>query len=215
MNISFNFLKQSALRLSAIGLAATILAGCSALLPANSPTPLRYSFDNAQPIIPNASRPKSTAPTLILNMPHAAAGFDSDKIIYVRQQHQLDHFQKSLWVDTPANMLAPLITAALERSGQFNAVLQSPTSGAGQLRLDVEIVRLQQEFFSVPSKVHFTLRAHLLDAETHRIVAWRDFDVLVPSASEDTYGGIVAANNAVRSVVTELVSFCAQAVNAM
>jgi cholesterol transport system auxiliary component len=106
--------------------------------------------------------------------------------------------------------LAPLIVAALERSGQFSAVVQSPTSAVGQLRLDVEIVRLQQEFLSLPSCAHFTIRAHLIDTATRQVVAWREFDAIVPSSSEDPYGGVVAANRAVRTVIEELADFCGQ-----
>jgi cholesterol transport system auxiliary component len=107
-------------------------------------------------------------------------------------------------------MLAPLVVAALEGSGGFSAVIQSPTSVAGQLRLDLEIVRLQHEFLMLPSQAHFTLRAHLLDTGTRQVVAWREFDVMIPAPSEDPYGGVLAANTAVRSVIKELAVFCRQ-----
>lgn len=211
-------LQRNGQQLRAVSLIAalvTALCGCSALMPANLPPPLLFAFDNAQSPVQITSAAKAGAPTLLLSMPHAAAGFDSKQIVYVRQPLQLEHFQKSLWVEAPANMLAPLITAALERSGQFSAVVQAPTSADAQLRLDVEILRLQQEFFSVPSRAHFTLRAHLLDATTHRIIAWREFDAIVPSATDDPYGGVIASNKAVSTVVTELADFCAQASNSL
>ena len=62
----------------------------------------------------------------------------------------------------------------------------------------------------MPSQAHFTLRAHLLDTATREVVAWREFDAIVPSASEDPYGGVLAANSAVRIVIEELVHFCVQ-----
>ncbi len=107
-------------------------------------------------------------------------------------------------------MLLPLMVTALERSGQFSAVIQAPTSAAGQLRLDVEIVRLQHEFLKIPGSVHFTLRAHLLDTATRKILGSREFDASVPSASDDPYGGVLAASSAVRIVIEELVLFCGQ-----
>ena len=105
-------------------------------------------------------------------------------------------------------MISPLIVAALERSGQFSAVIQAPTSATGQLRLDVEIVRLQHEFLSLPSQVRFTLRAHLIDTATRQVVAWREFEAMVPSSSEDPYGGVLAANRAAAKVIAELAAFC-------
>ena len=180
------------------------------LFSANSPPPELFSFDNSLQAVQSAPHMKNGAPTLVVGIPRAAAGFDGRQIIYIRQEHKLEYFRQSQWVDTPASMLSPLIVATLERSGQFNAVVLSPTSAVGQLRLDVEIVRLQHEFMTLPSRVHFTLRAHLIDTATRQVVAWREFDAIVPSSSEDPYGGVLAANGAVRIVIEELAAFCVQ-----
>jgi cholesterol transport system auxiliary component len=199
-------------RLGALAFIASLLCGCSMLLPAKSPPPTLFSFDSPQPVALTAPAPpaKIGAPTLVVSIPRATAGFDSPQIVYIRQAHTVEYFSQSQWVDVPANMLSPLIVAALERSGQFGAVIQSPTSAVGHLRLDVEIVRLQHEFLQLPSRAHFTLRAHLLDTATRQVLAWREFDAIVPSASEDSYGGVLAANSAIRKVLEELAAFCAQ-----
>lgn len=197
-------------RFGAVSLAALLLCGCSLLFSADSPPPELFSFDSSQQTMKSPPQVQDGAPTLIVSVPRAAAGFDGPQIIYIRQEHKLEHFRQSQWVDTPANMLLPLMLAALEHSGQFSAVVPSPTSAVGQLRLDVEIVRLQHEFLSLPSRSHFTLRAHLLDTATRQVVAWREFDAIVPSSSEDPYGGVLAANSAVRIVIEELAAFCAQ-----
>ena len=73
-----------------------------------------------------------------------------------------------------------------------------------------DIIRLQQEFQTRPSRVRFTLRATLLDEKTRRVVAWREFDATVPSVTDDPYGGVLAANLAVQSVLKELAAFCAE-----
>ena len=197
-------------RFGAITLAASLLCGCSMLFSANPPQPALFSFDSPQQAVQSPPQAQNGAPTLVVSIPRAAAGFDSRQIIYVRQAHKLEYFRQSQWVDTPASMLSPLIVAALEHRGQFAAIVQSPTSAVGQLRLDVEIVRLQHEFLTLPSRTHFTLRAHLIDTATRQVVAWREFDAIVPSSSEDPYGGVLAANSAVRMVIEELATFCAQ-----
>jgi cholesterol transport system auxiliary component len=148
---------------------------------------------------------------LIINPPHAAPGFDSPRIIYVRETHKLEYFAHSEWVDPPARMLAPLLVAAVENTGAFRAVVLTPSAAAGDLRLDTEIIRLQHEFQTQPSRVRFTLRAYLVDDKTRRVLAWREFDAAVPAASEDPYGGVVAANRAVQTVLENLSAFCAEA----
>jgi len=90
-------------------------------------------------------------------------------------------------------------------------VLLAPTAAAGQLKLDTEVVRLQQEFGTAPSQAHFTLRAVLLDSATRRVVAVREFDASVPAPSEDAPGGVNAANLAVQRVLGELAEFAAKA----
>jgi cholesterol transport system auxiliary component len=62
----------------------------------------------------------------------------------------------------------------------------------------------------LPSQAHFTLRAHLVDTVSRQVVAWREFDAMVPATSEDPYGSVLAANSAVRSVIKKLVFFCRQ-----
>ena len=203
-------------RLCAAGLLLTLAGGCGALRPAATSQSSFYSLDSARTAAPVAApvAAPASALTLIINPPHATAGFDSPRIIYVREIHKLEYFSHNEWADTPARMLAPLVVAAVENSGTFRAVVLTPSSAAGDLRLDVEIIRLQHEFHTQPSRVRFTLRAYIVDNTTRRVLAWREFDETVPAASEDPYGGVVAANRAVQAVLGNLADFCAEAARA-
>jgi len=199
-------------RLCAAGLLLTLAGGCDALRPTTTPQPSFYSLDRARDAAPPALRAAApaAAPTMIVNPPQAAAGFDSQRIIYVREAHKLEYFVHSEWVDPPARMLAPLLAAAIENTGAFRAVMLTPSAAVGDLRLDTEIIRLQHEFQSRPSRVRFTLRAYIVDNPTRRVLAWREFDETVVAASEDPYGGVVAANRAVQTVLGNLSAFCAE-----
>ncbi len=204
-------LALSATSVAATFVAATLVAlsaGCSALRPAPMSDTAFYELDVARTAPPLPA----TGPTLVINPTHAAAGFDSKRIIYTRQSHQLEYFAHSEWVDTPARMLAPLLVAAAEGSGAFLAAMLTPSTAAGDLRLDTEIVRLQHEFDGGRSQVRFTLRAYLVDGGTRKIIASREFESVVPATSNDPYGGVIAANAAVRGVLAEFAGFCAQAV---
>lgn len=191
------------------GLTLLALGACSALQPAATPNPTVYSLDRAPGRAVLAA--PVTAPTLIVSPPRAAAGYENHQIIYLREPHKLEHFAHNQWIEPPARMLAPLIVAAIEDSGAYRAVVRTPSTAAGELRLDTEVIRLQQEFHSQPSVVHFTLRAHLIDENTRRVIAWREFDTSVAASSDDPYGGVVAANLAVQSVLEKLSAFCAEA----
>ncbi|MBS1139840.1 MAG: hypothetical protein H6R13_1293 [Proteobacteria bacterium] len=200
-------------RLGGAGLFLLMLGACSVLDATKEAQPAFYSLYGARPGT-NTSSPvpwSIAAPTLIVNPPHAAAGFDSHRIIYVREPQQLEYFARSEWVDTPARMIAPSIVAALENTRAFRAVVMTPSAAAGDLRLDVEILRLQHEFGSLPSRVRFTLRAYLVDNETRQVLAWQEFDEAVVAEQDNPYGGVMAANRAVQNVMARLASFCAKA----
>ena len=205
----------STLRHCAFASLFAALGGCSAsLLPKPAEQPALYALTDAAPAAPAAAAPRAAAaakPTLLVNPPRAAAGFDTRHIVYLRQPHQIEYFAYSQWVDTPAQMLAPLIARQVERSGAFDAVLLAPTAAAGEMRLDTEVVRLQQDFGTSPSQVRFTLRAVLLDSRTGRVIAVREFDASVPAPTDDAPGGVAAANLAVQNVLAELAAFAAKA----
>lgn len=198
--------------MAALCAAALAGAGCSALKPEASPsTPSFYALDASGGVPAPAQRAqRNTGIAVLVTAPQASAGFDSQKMIYTRQAHKLEYFAHNEWIDPPARMIAPLIVSALEASGAFRAVVSSPGSSSGDLRLDTEVLLLQQEFMSKPSQVRFALRASLVEETTRRVVATRDFEVLQPSPSDDPYGGVQAANFAVRAVLQRLAAFCAE-----
>jgi cholesterol transport system auxiliary component len=206
------------LRIGATGAALLLLGACGGLLPKATSPPAFYALDGAAVPAPAgaaAATPRLPAlggPTLLVLPPHASAGYDSAHIIYTRRPHQIEHFAHSEWVETPARMLAPLIVTALQGSGAFQVVALSPSPIGGDLTLDTEILRLQQEFAEVgASQVRFTLRAYLVDKRSHKLLAWREFDQSVAAASDDPEGGVAAANRAVRTVLEQLAVFCADA----
>jgi cholesterol transport system auxiliary component len=200
-------------RLLAAGLPALALCACSTLSPTATPHLVLYSLDGPPGVTSAIAGPTApaAAPTLIINPPHASAGYDSSRIVYVRETHKLESFAHSRWVDPPSRMLAPLLVAAFESTGAFRAVVLTPSAAAGDLRLDTEIIRLQHEFQARPSSARFTLRAYLVDSKTRGVLASREFDSVVPSDSDDPHGGVVAANRAVQDVLGKLAAFCAEA----
>ena len=195
--------------------AALAAGGCGALRPKTERPPAFYALDGTPTAGPGARARPVAGLTLIVSTPLAAAGFDGPHMVYLRQAHQLEHFAHSHWVDTPARMLAPLIAEALAHGTEIRTTIRtavpSATGGAGELRLDTEIVRLRHDFSQPPSRVRFTLRATLMDNLTRRVLALHEFDETVVATSDDPYGGVVASNQAVQAVLQGLAGFCNQA----
>ena len=208
-----------------MALAAVLISavGCSALLPKPAAPIALYAIDgigSAAAPSPAPSPAPSLAPspassptprlTLLVQVLHAAPGFDSARIIYTRQPHRIEAYAQSEWVDTPARMLAPLVVAAVERHGGFAAVAMAPSAAAGDLRLDIELLHLAQSFATPPSQVRLALRATLVDSHSRRVLATRLIEARAVAASDDTLGGVAAANQAAQTALQALAEFCAQ-----
>ena len=189
-------------------LLAALLAGCTALQPQQSANPTLYLLD-AQPARAAARPPRGLV--LTVEMPRARPGFATAQMAYVREPHKLDYYANNRWVDAPARMLAPLLVQALSQTGGFGAVVQAPSSVNADLRLDTELIRLQQDFSVQPSRVQLTLRAQLVDLKTSAVLATREFDAVEDAPSENAQGGTIAANGALQRVLAQLVEFCAAA----
>ena len=191
------------------------LGGCtSSVLPRPPPPPDRFTLDaegGGLQTPPGAGASARAGTTLVVNLPRAAAGYDTARMVYVRRPLQIEYFANNEWVDPPPNMLAPMMVRALERTGAFHAVLGAQTSAAGQLRLESELGRLHQDFSAAPSQVRLTLRATLVDTAPRRVIASREFDSRVAAPTDDPYGGVTAAQQAASQVLAALAAFCADA----
>jgi cholesterol transport system auxiliary component len=192
-------------RTLAAALLTLLVAGCAALQPPRTEAPTIYLLD-ARP----AALGEHVRRELVLaaSSPRSRPGFDTAQIAYVRQPHELDYYAKHRWADSPAHMLAPLVAQALEQSGSFRAVVQGSNPVPADLRLDTELVRLQHDFGTQPSRVQLTLRAQLVDVGARKVLAVQVFDEFESAASEDAYGGVIAANQALARVLGQLVDFC-------
>jgi len=184
-----------------------LLTGCS-VLPGPPPQATeQYTLEyTADPQI--AAAPGNGATVLIVSAPRAHGGYDSARIAYMEKAYGLRYYTRSRWAATPARMLAPLLADAIQETGRFQALHRPPGSVAADMRLDTELIRFHQDFTVQPSVMRVTLRAQLVDLQAGRVLATRLFDVRQVAATEDAYGGVVAANHAVQQLLQELAQFC-------
>jgi cholesterol transport system auxiliary component len=202
--------RLAAVRLIAIG-AVAALAGCAGnLLPKPPAAPLQHTLD-ASPVTPGPEQAAAAidGPTLVVAPLVAAAGYDSPRLVYLRQPQTLEAYAFHEWADTPARLLAPLIVQALQQRGNFRAVLQGPSSGEAALRLETTLLRLHLDHTVQPSHLRLTLRAVLIDTTTRQPLAWREFDARVATPAAGPAAAVAAAGVATQRVLDELAAFVA------
>jgi cholesterol transport system auxiliary component len=182
-----------------------LLAGCTGLSAQPVTSQTIYVLEAQR-----ATKPAQVKRDIVLavNEPQTRPGFDTPQIAYVQKPHELNYFVTSRWADTPARMLEPLLVQAMEQADSFRAVVQRPGAVPADVRLDTELIRLQHDFVTRPSRVQLTLRAQLIDVRGQRVLAVKQFDESENAASDNAYGGVTAANQAVQRMLDQLADFC-------
>jgi cholesterol transport system auxiliary component len=128
-------------------------------------------------------------------------------MVYTRQAQTQEAFAQSVWADTPARMLAPMLVRQLQQSGTFRAVLLSPSAGRSDLSLDTTVLRLQQDFLHVPSAIHVRLQLTLMDSTTRIVLASTTVSVVQNAPTDDAAGGASAARLAVQTALQQVATF--------
>lgn len=193
------------MRLTLALAAAALLSACSGMQPA--PDVVNTYVLDARPAA--AAQGAKRDLVIAVSAPRARPGFDTPQIAYVRRSHEVEYFAKSRWADTPPGMLGPLVAQVLEQAGSFRAVVRASSTAAADVRLDLEVVRLLQDFATRPSTVRLTLHAQLVEVATRRVLATREFDEIEQASTDDAYGGVIAANRALGRLLGRLAAFCA------
>ena len=192
-----------------------LLSACTgSLLPPPAAAPARFTLGSGPPSTIEA-RPPLNAPVITVELPRAAPGHDSRRMLYQRQAQQLQAFAFHEWIEPPPAMLAPMLVRALQDSAGFQAVVSassasSMSSGNGGWRLETESMQLLQDFTVQPSQVRLTLRAVLLDSRTRRVIAWKMFDIGVAAQRDNPVSGAASAQLAAQQLTTAIAAFCAE-----
>lgn len=186
-----------------------VMSGCGSLLMSGTRDEVAvYMLEWAIPETMVAPNPDG--PAITVSTPIAGPGFAGSQMLYEEQDHRLDAFAFHRWADSPANMLEPLLVQALENSGLFSAVAHDAAGVRSALRLDSEVIRLQQNFGPSDSEVEFAMRFTLVDESAGRIVATRVMTFREAAGEKGPYGGVVAANRAVDGMLSALQAFLDQ-----
>lgn len=145
--------------------------------------------------------------TLLVTQTQAAAGYQSDDMLYIKKPFSLESFSKNGWVDPPANMFFPLLVQSLEQSNRFRAVASTPFAEPTNYRLDTQLIELHQNFLQRPSVIQLSVKATLSNAESAQIIASHIFRQQVPCPSDNPYGGVIATNTASQKITHDITRF--------
>lgn len=178
------------LRKVTLGILVGALSACS---PVKMPVTNQYQLTNfsAKRLVAHSS-----SYTLLVTVPEAVAGYQTEVMLYIKKPYQLEAFVKNAWIDAPANMLYPLLIQSIQSTGYFAAVSSSPYMQGADYRLDTQLLHLEQNFIKKPSTLEFSVKLVLTRVNDNKIVASRIINQNIACPEDTPYGGVVAANRA-------------------
>jgi cholesterol transport system auxiliary component len=187
-------------------MASVYFSGCTLVQPIKPATMAVYALDvQFEPVVAAGSGER----TLLVNTPSVLPGLNTSRMIYLKKPHEINYFSRNKWIDSPARMLAPLLVQAIEHTGKFRAVVLPRMATNADIRLDTEIIHFEHEFMTLPSQIHLTIRAQLVDNRTKNVLRTREFDLTEAAPGDTPYDGVNATNRAVKTILQQVADFCA------
>jgi cholesterol transport system auxiliary component len=199
-------------RALALGLPLGLLSACAGgLWPKVALPPTRYALD-AEPRPARLQSAPATGPVLLMAAPEMAPDMEGTDLHYLDAQGALRSYANSAWSAPPALLLQPLLQRALEETGVFAAVLNSPSAARPDLRLETQLTHLQHELAS--GRVSLQLNGLLLKVQNRQPLGSRRFSLNLAVERADALAAVAAARQLSQSLATELAAWCVQRVRA-
>ena len=195
---------SSFIRNSLVVLCGFAVASCSMFSPVAAPT-ATYRLD-AVPAL--AAKHASRHGTLLVTLPETSPLYSASDMAYTKEAYQVSYFVKSSWIESPPQMLQPLIVQTLQNAHVFHAVNGTQTAGAYDYVLNTQILKFEQDFTHPQSVFRLTLRVNLLGAQQRHIIRSREITVVEPAPENTPYGGVIAANRATAKALVAIRHFC-------
>ncbi len=184
-----------------VGLSAMVLSACS---------PVKVSVKNQYQLSAYSTKKlakKAMPITLLVTPPDAAAGYQTEQMLYIKKPYGLEPFAKNAWINPPADMLYPLILQSLQRTNLFEAVTSNAYALGANYRLDTQLLALEQNFLKKPSVLEFSVKMVLTHVRDNKVLASRIINLQIPCPSDTPYGGVIAANKATQQFTASLAHF--------
>jgi cholesterol transport system auxiliary component len=185
---------------SAVALAAT---GCSSLLgPGREPHLYRVTPKSTYP--PNLPHPSGQ---LLVDVPLAPAGLDTERIALSRSSVSLDYFADSAWIDRVPMIVQTALLDSFENSKAITAIDRESTGLRADLILKTDIRHFEALYGSTdgPPEVWVAISARLVDPSGRDVVAHASFERRRQAQGTGIPEVVLAFDEALGRVVEDIV----------
>lgn len=181
-----------------------VLTGCSLFSPVEYESPKKYTLSELPEILPST---KTYPLTLHVFLPETQPIYNTTKMAYTIQPHQIAFFGYNEWAETPSEIFYPLIIKTFQNTHYFQAVVGQPYNGHYDYGVSTQILDLRQDLTLPCPSLSITIRVQVSDGRTKKILATNEFTILEPLLRITPYDGVIAANHAVAKILDMLTNF--------
>lgn len=178
-----------------------VLAACSLLKPVELPQVQKYVFS----VGPQTNLSNNKHKVLAINIINNSSIFNTEKIIYTIRPRQIGAFVKHEWADTPAKLLEPVILNRLLQSHVHPVLNNFP--GNAQYILVIQIIKLQQNYYSDAAYAQVQIKADLINNKTKLLISSLNFSGEKQMQAKNPVSGVHTINDLISDFSQQLLVF--------
>ena len=123
--------------------AALLTSGCAGGLHSSAPAAQTYIL---RATVASAAPAPRTPATLLVQLPLAAPGLQSERIVIVQSDHRMSYYAGSEWAAEVPFMVQELAVERLRAAGDWSAVFDAASTFASDYLLQIRIRRFEAEY---------------------------------------------------------------------
>lgn len=150
---------------------------------------------------------KKKQAVILVTPPQTRPAFNTTQIAYSIRPLQIAYYSVNEWIETPSEMLLPLIVEALQQKNYFKTVATLPYTGNYTYILNTHILEIQQYYTATIPYVRVAIKVDLLRAATQRVIKSKLFTMEVDFNQKTPYAGVLATNYAVNEILEKIADF--------
>lgn len=143
---------------------------------------------------------------LVVDVPVAPAGINTQRIALTRNQIQVEYYANSNWTDRMPLMVQGLIVESFENSGMITSVGRQSVGLRSDFVLLVEVREFQMEYPDVgPPSARIRINCKLVEMPDRLIVANDSFEAIQPASADSILPIVEAMDEALGKVLKNIV----------
>ena len=193
--------------------ALPLLASCGGILPEPPPPPQLYRLT---PLAGAAPADPTIMAQLVVAVPIAPSGLDSERIALSRSATSMDYFANASWTERAPLIMQTLIVESLENAGRIRVVARmSP-----ELRADAIFTADLRHFEAIYSgagapEVRVELDCRIIRASDRSVIAVKSFGGTARAGENETPAIVAAFDTAVHAAMREITPWTAASLAAL